>query len=117
MDRFEVIEPPRAGFEPTAPMRPLLAVGVLLFGIIAGAGVAYLLNMMRPVFSRARQLSEITGMPVLGVVSMTWLERYEAQASRTALVFGGAAAALLVLAGLFVLLQHSLVRSVQGWLA
>lgn len=115
--RLEPIDPPRAPFQPTSPKRPLLAAGVLFFGIAAGVAVAYLLNMLRPVFSRSRQLSDVTGLPVLGVVSMTWIERYEARSRRGALVFSGAAAALLALSGVFVVVQSALTRIVQGWLA
>ncbi len=118
--RFEVIEPPRAGFEPTAPKRPLLAAAALFVGLVAGAGVAYLLNMVRPVFAGSRQLNEITGLPVLGVVSMTWIERYDVQARKNALVFSAAAVALVMLGGIFMLVQNALVlpiqASIQQWM-
>jgi hypothetical protein len=48
-------------------------------------------------------------------VSMTWIERYDSLQRRHALMFSGAAAALLVLGGLFMLVQHALTRVVQGW--
>jgi polysaccharide chain length determinant protein (PEP-CTERM system associated) len=114
---FEVIDPPTAGFKPTSPRRTLLAAGVLFFALVAGAAIAYLLNMIRPVFSSSRQLNEVTGLPVLGVVSMTWIERYEARAKRNVLSFSGAAAALIALAGGYILVQHILVRAIQGWMA
>jgi protein tyrosine kinase modulator len=114
---FDVIDPPRAGFRPISPRRPLLTLGVLFFGIAAGLALAFLLNMLKPVFSRSRQLNEITGLPVLGVVSMTWLERHDAMARRHAFVLSGATVALIVLSGVFLLVQHSLTRVVQGWIA
>jgi polysaccharide chain length determinant protein (PEP-CTERM system associated) len=114
---FDVIDPPRAGFRPTSPKRPLLALGVLFFGLAAGVAVAFLLNMLKPVFSRSRQLADITGLPVLGVVSMTWLERYDAQARRHAFLLSGATAALIALGAVFLLVQHSLTRFVQGLIA
>lgn len=115
--RFEVIDPPRAGFKPTAPKRPLLAAGVLVAGIAAGVGAAFLLNMLRPVFSGPRQLNEITGLPVLGSVSMTWIERHDARARRGIIAFSTAAVILVIFGGLFMLIQQVLVRSVQGWMA
>jgi polysaccharide chain length determinant protein (PEP-CTERM system associated) len=114
---IEVIDPPRAGFKPISPKRPVLAVGVLVFGLGAGVAFAYLLNLLRPVFSSSRQLSEISGLPVLGVVSMTWIERYQAQARRAALVFAGASGILVVVGGVMALVQQPLARIVQGWIA
>jgi polysaccharide chain length determinant protein (PEP-CTERM system associated) len=69
--RFEVIDPPSADFHPVSPKRTLLLLGALLFGVVAGAGIAYLLTTIRPVFHSARQLGEITGAAILGFVSAT----------------------------------------------
>ena len=65
---FRVIEPPVAGFTPVAPNRPLLLVGGSVFGIGSGAGIAFLLSLLRPVFNSRRALQEFTGHPVLGSV-------------------------------------------------
>lgn len=75
--RFEIIDPPSASFEPAWPNRPLLMSLVLVAGLALGGGVAYLMHMWKPVFHSSRALNEITGLPVLGVVSMTWLDRYK----------------------------------------
>jgi len=69
--RFEVIDPPTADFRPVSPKRTLLILVALLVAIGAGAGVAYLLTALRPVFHTARQLGEITGVAILGVVTAT----------------------------------------------
>lgn len=114
--RFEVIDPPTAGFDPTFPKRPLLAAVILLGSLAAGVGIAYLLNLLRPVFSGSRQLSEVTGLPVLGVVSMTWIERYESQARRSMLALAAAMVALVALGGVYLALQRTLVSSVQSWM-
>lgn len=115
--RFEVIDPPRAAFEPAFPKRSLIAVGILFAAIATGAGVAFLLNLVRPVFSGARRLTEVTGLPVLGTVSMTWIERYRMAARRNAIVLAAAAFALIVLGGVFLFVQRSLVNVVQAWVA
>jgi polysaccharide chain length determinant protein (PEP-CTERM system associated) len=103
--RFEVIDPPSSAFVPVAPNRPRMLLMVLFAGLGAGGGVAYLLHMMRPVFNSGRQLSELTGLPVLGVVSMTWIDRYTAEAKRSAFIYAGAAGTLFVLGILVVLVQ------------
>ncbi|WP_019625771.1 XrtA system polysaccharide chain length determinant [Thioalkalivibrio sp. ALJT] len=66
---FRVLEPPRRPMEPASPDRPLLATGVLLLGLGAGTGFAFLLSQMRRTVGDSRQLAEITGRPVLGTVS------------------------------------------------
>lgn len=109
--RFEVIDPPMSPFAPVAPNRPILILGVLFLGLGGGGAVAYLLHMIRPVFNNSRQLSEITGLPVLGVVSMTWLEKHHAAARRDALIAGGLAASLVAL-GMAVLLAQSRASSI-----
>lgn len=74
--KFNVIDPPSVGFSPIFPNRPLLIIGVLFFGLAAGAGVAYLLHMIKPVFASKRALADATGVPVLGAVTRTWLDKY-----------------------------------------
>jgi len=67
--RFEVIDPPASPFQPVSPKRLLLLAGVLLGGIGAGIGMAYLINILNPVFNSANVLAEVTGLTVLGTVS------------------------------------------------
>jgi polysaccharide chain length determinant protein (PEP-CTERM system associated) len=80
--RFEVVDPPTVNAEPVSPNRPRLIIAVLLGGLAAGLGAAYVLHQLRPVFSGTRQLMELTQLPVLGTVSMTWPERHHARAKR-----------------------------------
>ena len=42
-------------------------------GLAAGAAVAFLYTLLKPVFHSARQLAELTGVAVLGVVSASRL--------------------------------------------
>lgn len=74
---FQIIDPPIASIEPVAPNRPRLLVAVLFGGLLAGAGVAYLMHQLKPVFVDTRSLMQSTGLPVLGAVSMTWLSRHQ----------------------------------------
>jgi polysaccharide chain length determinant protein (PEP-CTERM system associated) len=69
--RFEVIDPPTAAFRPVSPQRTILIVAALIVAIAAGGGVAYIMTTLNPVFDGARQLAEVTGAAVLGVVSMS----------------------------------------------
>ena len=94
--KFEVVDPPSASFSPVAPNRARLLAVVLLAGLGAGGGLAYLLHQLRPVFHNTRNLAEVTGLPVLGAVSLTWLDRKRVESRMRKLAFGGAAAALVV---------------------
>jgi hypothetical protein len=83
--RFEVVDPPSSPFKPVAPKRLLLIAGVFVGGIVVGIGIAYLLNLLRPVFYNIRTLAENTGVTVLGAVSLTHSD-VETKAMRSALI-------------------------------
>ena len=114
--RFDVVDPPRAGVEPIFPKRPLFAVGALAAAIAAGGGLAFLLNLLRPAFSSVRHLREKTGLPVLGAVSMTWIERYDALLRRSALHLAGALLGMVLLCGAYLATQRHLASAVRTWL-
>ena len=75
---FRLIDPPYVGTVPVSPQRALLLLAVLAVGLGAGGGIAWLLHLLRPVFHDVADLREATGLPVLGAVSMTWIERHRA---------------------------------------
>jgi polysaccharide chain length determinant protein (PEP-CTERM system associated) len=103
--QFEVIDPPTAKYEPVAPNRPLLIGIALALALAAGVGAAYLLHLLRPVFVSTRQLAGVTGLPVLGAVSMAWIERYQARRRRVGVLYASAAVALLGLGAAVLLLE------------
>lgn len=94
--RFEVIDPPAVSPDPVAPRRPLMLAAVFIMSIGAGCGLAFLLHQLRPVFNSARALTDLTGLPVLGVVSTAWLERCQAEQRRQYIFYLGGAALLLL---------------------
>jgi len=96
--RFEVVDPPAVDPEPVFPKRTKLIFQVLAAGLAAGLGLAYLLHQLRPVFTSARQLTEATQLPVLGYVSMTWVERHRAAGRRAVWAYSFGAALLVVVA-------------------
>jgi polysaccharide chain length determinant protein (PEP-CTERM system associated) len=103
--RFEVVDPPTDDSEPVFPNRVRLILAVLAGGLGVGLGLAYLLHQLRPVFTSSRQLTEMTQLPVLGSVSMTWLERHRATARRAIWMYSAGAAALIVV-GIVILLTE-----------
>ncbi len=49
--KFNIVDPPSASFKPIFPNRPLFLFAVFVLSVGAGCAVAYLMHMMRPVFS------------------------------------------------------------------
>ncbi len=98
-----LVQPPVATLEPVAPNRPRLLIMVLFGALMLAAGLAYLFHLMRPVFVDPRSLRNVTGLPVLGAVSMAWVAR---QRSRRLLEASSLAVVgmMLVLALVLVLL-------------
>jgi polysaccharide chain length determinant protein (PEP-CTERM system associated) len=101
--RFEVVDPPTVDPQPVFPNRTKLIFQVLAAGLAIGLGVAYLMHQLRPVFTSPRQLTDATQLPVLGSVSMTWVERHR-EAGRRALWAYSFGAALLILLAIVTLL-------------
>jgi polysaccharide chain length determinant protein (PEP-CTERM system associated) len=115
--RFEVVDPPTGSEQPVSPDRIRLILVVLLGGLAAGAGAAYGMHQLRPVFVSARQLTEVTQLPVLGVVSMTWLERHQALARHAVWVYCIAAAVLFAVAAMMLLTQSATAHLLHALIA
>ena len=111
--KFQVIDPPSAGFKPVSPNRPLLIIGALLAALAAGAGIAYLLHLLRPVFVSARQLGAITGLTVLGAVSLAWADKHRLEQRRSAMRYALGTASLVLL-DVAVLILHRHISHIVG---
>ena len=118
---FNIIDPPAAAFIPVAPRRILLLVGALILGLGAGGMIAFVFHQLNPVFHDAKTLRDITGRPVLGVVSMTWLERHKIRRRVDFSSFALAGTSLVVVFVFtilfrdeFVGLMHSLIWQATG---
>ena len=70
--KFRIIDPPIVPREPTGPNRLRFATMVLFAGFVVAAALAFLLHDTRPTFLTAKSLRDVTGLPVLGTVSMKW---------------------------------------------
>jgi polysaccharide chain length determinant protein (PEP-CTERM system associated) len=101
--QFNILEPPFAAAKPVAPNRPLFLVATIMFAIGAGGVVAFALNQLKPVFYNRRALARISGIPVLGSVSMIMSADEVISRKRSTVAWVGSNLALLV-AGVAVIL-------------
>lgn len=111
--KFKIIDPPSVPFAPVAPKRNVLFLAVLVVAIGSAAALAYLLNLLRPVFHDLRLLAEVTSLPVLGAVSRTWIRRNQTQNRIELLKLSGCVALLLVAFGVLTLWQSVGTRLAQ----
>ena len=68
--KFRVINPPSVPLVPASPNRGLLLLLVFGFAVAIGAGFAYLLHKITPVFVSLRDLQSSGDYPVLGAFSL-----------------------------------------------
>lgn len=94
--KFRIVDPPQVPTKPAAPNRILLSSGVLFAGLIFGGGVAVFLSLLRPPFTTSQKLRDITGVPVLGTVSMNWIPEIKRQKWRRFWGFVASLTALLI---------------------
>ncbi len=113
--KFSVVQPPVSLFEPVAPHRSMLVIAALLGALGLGGGVAYLLHMLQPVFVSPRQLGAVTGLPVLGLVSMAGLEQYRTGLRAERLRYAWSVLGLIVL-GFGILVLQSRIYGLFGGL-
>jgi len=69
--QFRVIDPPRAEETPTGPPRALFYTLALFAGLGIGIAIAFLMSQLKAVIMSPYQLTQLTGLPVLGTVSNT----------------------------------------------
>ena len=79
---------------------------VLFAAFAVGGGLAYLLYQLKPVFSSPRQLSEVTGLPVLGCREHDLAGSIQAAARRGAIAYA-AMVVMLVAAGVVMFVVQS----------
>ena len=107
--KFRIVDPPQVPSKPSAPNRILLSTGVFLGSLVIGIGLAVFLSLLRPAFTTTQKVRDITGLPVLGSVSMNWIPQIR---QRKRLEFFRFAA---VFASLFVLFIGVLLLEIKGF--
>jgi polysaccharide chain length determinant protein (PEP-CTERM system associated) len=67
--QFRIIDPPTVPYEPSAPPRTLLILATMPLGLIGGIALAFVSNLLKPVFSDSKSLRRIIELPVIGTIS------------------------------------------------
>lgn len=93
---FRVIDPPYVPLMPSEPNKMLLNSIVLLVSIAAGVGVSLLVSLIFPVVFDARTLMALTGLPVLGSVSINVQSEQRRRELYAIVAFASLTAVLLV---------------------
>ncbi|PKO55858.1 MAG: chain length-determining protein, partial [Betaproteobacteria bacterium HGW-Betaproteobacteria-19] len=86
---FRLIDPPSLPVKPSAPNRLLLMPVAGAAGLAIGLALTFLLSQLRPSFVDGRSLREVTGLPVLGTVSMLSTPERRRARLRGLFAFGG----------------------------
>jgi hypothetical protein len=111
---FEVLEPPFVGLNPVGPKRPLLIVMALIAALGIGGALAYLLHLLKPVFSNQRQLGAVAGLPVLGAVSMTWVDKFRLSERRALIASAASLFALFASAAMLAVLNGRIAQTLRN---
>jgi len=95
-----LVDPPRTPSEPDGPPRALLLLAAAPLSLGMGTAFAFLLHLVRPVFQNREDLSEVTGRPVIGSVSLVLTQRQQRAKLGDLTIYGMAAMTLIVAMGI-----------------
>nr|WP_136251745.1 XrtA system polysaccharide chain length determinant [Ningiella ruwaisensis] len=93
--QFRIIQPPLVPTEPTGPNRFIFYTGILIVGFGAGIAIAFLLSQLTPVLVRGKQLTTMTGFPILGAVTHLKADEIRKRNRTRMLVFIASTGAIL----------------------
>jgi polysaccharide chain length determinant protein (PEP-CTERM system associated) len=97
MMTFRIIDPPTVPAKPTGPNRPQMFSMVFAVALLAGLAVGFGMAQIRPTFVSISHLREVTGLPVLGSVSMNWTESEKERRKKSLYAFSASFAGMLLL--------------------
>jgi polysaccharide chain length determinant protein (PEP-CTERM system associated) len=95
---FRVIDPPTAPMIPSGPNRVRLFSMVFAGALLSGLAAAFLMSQFRPTFLSQAALRDVTGIPILGAISMNWTPEQTIRRRRRLYALG---ASVLMLFGLY----------------
>jgi polysaccharide chain length determinant protein (PEP-CTERM system associated) len=96
---FKVVDPPAVPLIPAGPPRLKLFFLVFIVAIISGLAGAILMSKIRPTFLSHVDLLEMTGLPILGTVSMKWTDSELKRKRRSTYAFMASSMVLVLFFG------------------
>ncbi len=111
--KFRVINPPTVPLLPVSPERGLLLLLTFAMAVAIGAGFAYFMHKVRPVFVSLKGLRESGGFPVLGGLSLMVSQARRRQRRREVVGFCTGAGLLAVVLVLGIALTGPITHLVQ----
>lgn len=93
--KFKIADPANRPVDPSSPNRKLLYSVILIAGCVIGLVVALLIVLIRPVFTSTRNIRTVTGLPVLGSVSVVVSEQKRRAQRYSNILFSVVSALLL----------------------
>ena len=109
--QFRVVDAPQVPLMPVSPNRPILYSGVLIAGLGAGIGAAFLLVQLDRSFSTLSSLRSF-GLPVLGTISRVNLFDSRRRSLQQAAGLAASAFALLMIYGALLLANYTAIHKV-----
>lgn len=102
---FKVVDPPAVPLIPAGPPRLKLFFLVFIVAVLAGLAGAILMSKIRPTFLSHVDLLEMTGLPILGTVSMKWTDSELKRKRRSTYAFMASSMSLVLFFGAVVSLM------------
>ena len=101
----QVVEPPSVPTVPASPNRPIFLTAILILGLGAGVGAAFVAGQLQTTFPTQNKLAEVTGLPVLGTVSEVVMPPERRRRRQRLVWLGGAGAALAASWAILILVE------------
>lgn len=111
--QFRIVNPPFAAIDPAGPPRLLYLVGAFALSLGAGLGVAFLVNVLRPVLHQSRDLVQY-GFPILGSIAMSRSPEALARVRVSNLALAGATVGLVMCLAIVMLLANPVSRMLRN---
>ncbi len=108
---IRIVEPPRVSRHPVFPNRPLLILAALAMALGAGIAASFLLTRIWPTFADTTTLREVSGLPVLGGVTLFEDDGFRRRSRAGLIGFVTGVGALIVAYGAFLATVFLAVRS------
>jgi polysaccharide chain length determinant protein (PEP-CTERM system associated) len=109
--QFRIVDAPQIPLSPVSPNRPILYTGVLIAGLGAGVGAAFLLVQLDRSFTTLASLRSL-GLPVLGTISRIHFLDMRRQSVRAMAGLAASTVALLLIYGALLFANYSALHKV-----